>query len=140
MLPTILATFTYFFLPILAVPPPSEMFKQLVYPSGLYSNKDYPVDMLSCRHTLKKYKTLKDLPGYPFVGGAPLVNDEHEDGANCASCWRVTYRGESSNFLLIDFADGGFRVPQAALRNLTGGAEPVRAEIHRTSREDCTYF
>lgn len=135
---TALAALASLFLPILAAPSSSD--KTLIYPSGLYSNADYPVDMLSCRSDLKGYKTLKDLPDYPFVGGAPWVNDQQDGvGANCISCWKFTYRHESYNFLLVDYADGGFRTSVAALRNLTGSDERVAAEMKRVSREDCRW-
>ena len=134
---TILATFASLLLPILAAPSSSD--KTFIYPSGIYSNADYPVDMLSCHRDLKGYKTLKDLPDYPFVGGAPWVNDEHEEGANCISCWKFTYKHESYNFLLVDYADGGFRTSVAAMRNLTGSDERVAAEMKRVSREDCRW-
>ncbi|KAG6375802.1 Cerato-platanin-domain-containing protein [Boletus reticuloceps] len=71
------------------------------------------------------YNTFGDLPSYPFIGGAPLV--EGWDSPYCGTCWDLTYidpQGSSWSviFTAINSGDqGGFSISFAGMDTLTNG-------------------
>ncbi|KAF8437590.1 Cerato-platanin [Boletus edulis BED1] len=71
------------------------------------------------------YNIFGDLPSYPFIGGAPLV--EGWNSPYCGTCWNITYTNpQGSTFFVIFTAintgnQGGFTISFAGMDTLTNG-------------------
>ena len=63
------------------------------------------------------YKTLKDVPNFPYVGGAYVAP------ANCGDCYSIfdEQTGKLIDVTVVDAAGTGFVISLAALNNVTNG-------------------
>ena len=67
-----------------------------------------------------KYSTFGDVPKFPFIGGAAMVQGTKETW--CGTCWNLTTTEGSTIFVAaIDEAEEGFVVSNQAFDELTGG-------------------
>jgi hypothetical protein len=55
--------------------------------NSIYDNPSQTLDIVACSNLVKEYPVLGDVPGFPFVGGAPNTSYGSE---NCGMCWAVT--------------------------------------------------
>ncbi|KAI0312378.1 eliciting plant response-like protein, partial [Amylostereum chailletii] len=92
--------------------------------SNVYDSSSGSLDSVACSNGVNgldsRFATFKDIPSYPYIGGAFSVT---WNSTNCGSCWKLTYpeTGVSVNVTIIDAAAQGFNVAQQALDKLTGG-------------------
>lgn len=71
-----------------------------------------------------KYATVGDLPGFPYVGGAPTISGTD---TNCGKCYELTYNGKTINILAIDYSTG-FNINPDAFTALTGDLDLGRVD------------
>ena len=69
---------------------------------------------------VSRFPTFRDLPSFPFIGGA---FDVTWNSPNCGGCWKITNRAnnESIHITAIDTAEDGFRIAEVAFKKLSGG-------------------
>jgi len=75
----------------------TSAFSQATYTAlydNLYDHADQSLNSVACstgKYGLltRGYNTFGDLPNFPFIGGAPVI--EGWNSVNCGSCWEITY-------------------------------------------------
>jgi len=90
-----------------------------------FDNKQGSLNTVACSNgpngLASRFPTFGNLPTYPNVGGAFAVSGW--GSPNCGSCFSITYpeTGKSITYTVIDTANPGFNMAQAALDYLTDG-------------------
>ncbi|KAM5542789.1 hypothetical protein V8D89_003750 [Ganoderma adspersum] len=101
-------------------------------------------DDVSCSDwmTTKDYLTLSELPSFPRVAGADVIDGSHS--ALCGQCWQLTYHTPTEtnvHVVVIDTATKGFTISEHAMNDLTDGKAAglgrVDAEAKVVAREHC---
>ena len=77
-----------------------------------------------------KYPHFKNIPGFPYIGGA---FDIKWGSPNCGKCWKLTRQktGKSIYFIAIDAAASGFNIGKhafLALNSATVGTDTLQVE------------
>lgn len=87
-----------------------------------YGNPQFSTYGVSCSdgkngiRTKYGYKTIGQVPTYPYVGGIPAAN---YNSTSCGSCWRLDYGGQTIIFTAIDHAGATFNIARPAMDKLT---------------------
>lgn len=81
----------------------------------------------------KGFTTFGSLPTFPNIGAAQAIPGY--DSAECGSCWKITYNGETITVTAIDHAGDGFNLAKAALNTLTNGQAEHDGTISATAVE-----
>ena len=89
------------------------------YDSALATSDD-----VSCSDWMKSkgYLTLSELPSFPRVGGADIIDGTHS--SLCGQCWQLAYHSPTEtnvHVLVIDTAKKGFTISEHAMNDLTDG-------------------
>ena len=105
------------------------------YDTG-YDNEKRSLSTVSCSDgsnglLTRGFTTLKSLPMYPYVGGAPAVTGWNSSG--CGTCWTITYKNatgaaKSINLLAID-RSSNYNMPTAAMNELTNGQAIILGRV-----------
>jgi hypothetical protein len=120
-----------FIIPLSAVLPAAR--SVLVHYDTVYDNPANSLSTVACSDgkngmITKGYKTFGDLPSFPHIGAAYVV--EGYNSASCGSCWELSYTNDktttSINVIAIDHAAQGFVLAETALQHL-GGQQAVDA-------------
>ncbi|PHH89608.1 hypothetical protein CDD83_5673 [Cordyceps sp. RAO-2017] len=89
--------------------------------------------------TRKHWNFQRDIPRFPFIGGAYDVAGWNSP--NCGACWEIKYNGNKIYMLSVDHADNGFNMALGAMNALTNGQAVqlgrVEAEASRTDLKNC---
>jgi Cerato-platanin len=101
----------------------------LVQYDTVYDNSAASLNTVACSDgkngmITKGYKTFGDLPSFPHIGAAYVV--EGYNSASCGSCWELSYKNTSIYVTAIDHADQGFVLARMGLQHL-GGQQAVNA-------------
>ncbi|KAJ6436103.1 hypothetical protein O9K51_11377 [Purpureocillium lavendulum] len=85
------------------------------------------------------YLTLGSVPNFPMIGSAHAISGWNS--ANCGTCWRLTYEGNSVTVLAIDHCTSGFDLSFQAMNNLTDGRAlelgRINADAVQISASEC---
>ncbi|KAL7269617.1 hypothetical protein RUND412_007706 [Rhizina undulata] len=76
----------------------------------------------------KGYKTLGDIPTFPYVGAAFTIDGWNS--AYCGTCYQITYNGTSFNMTGLDVSLDGFVLSQTAFDLLTDGQSEKLGRIN----------
>jgi Cerato-platanin len=84
----------------------------------IYDNPSRSLKGLACANLITIYPKLVNVPGFPFIGGAP--NTSH-GSPNCGACWKVTNveNNMSIHFTSIDDTDSDDRIPLRRKRSIS---------------------
>lgn len=111
--------------PVVATPAPQEQEQTpvVVRYDRTYDNSSLPLSSVACSDGSnglegKGYKTLGQLPDFPYVGAAPTISGWNSP--NCGACYNITYNDAHVYLMGVDSATTGFVVSQVALDWLTG--------------------
>jgi hypothetical protein len=116
-----------FIIPLSAILPAAR--SVLVQYDTVYDNSAASLNTVACSDgkngmITKGYKTFGDLPSFPHIGAAYVV--EGYNSASCGSCWELSYKNTSIYVTAIDHADQGFVLARMGLQHL-GGQQAVNA-------------
>jgi hypothetical protein len=105
-----------------------------------YDNASGDMNTVACSTGLnglvtKGFKTFGSLPDFPLVGGGQAVAGFNS--TNCGTCWALTFAptGKTVNILVIDHAQSGFNVAQAAMDRLTNNQAVELGRVNVTSKQ-----
>ncbi|KAH9842595.1 Cerato-platanin [Rhodofomes roseus] len=86
-----------------------------------YDDFSAQVTNLACSSNLTNlgFTNLGSIPGFPYIGGSSAVSSSGSTG--CITCWELSYNETNINVLVVDYADEGLNIAQAAMNGLTGG-------------------
>lgn len=88
-----------------------------------YDNGGQSLSALACSQWAAKnnYKTLSDVPNFPYVGGAYVVSGTST--GNCGDCYSIfdEQTGNLIDVTVVDAATTGFVISLEALNNVTDG-------------------
>ena len=97
--------------------------KETITYNPIYDNGSTSLSTLACAQWAKdnNFKTLSDVPGYPFVGGSSAAANGNT--ANCGECFSITdpQTDETIFFTVVDAAGTGVVLSFAAFNNVTDG-------------------
>lgn len=132
--------FISFIIPLWAAVLPAAR-SALVHYDTVYDNRATSLNTVACSDgkngmITKGYKTFGDLPSFPHIGAAYVV--EGYNSASCGSCWELSYTNDNTTtsiyVIAIDRAARGFVIAQLALEHL-GGQQAVKSgNIDATAR------
>ncbi|VDB94655.1 unnamed protein product [Peniophora sp. CBMAI 1063] len=103
-----------------------------------YDNADQSLGTVVCSDgsnglLTKGFSTFGSLPTFPYIGAAQAI--EGYNSANCGSCWKLTYGGETITVTVIDHAGDGFNIAEESLNVLTNGQAEHDGVISATAVE-----
>lgn len=112
--------------------------------NNIYDNGGQSLSSLACSQWASKnnFKTLSDVPGFPFVGGADVVNGTNT--AQCGDCYTINdlQTGEAVSVTVVDAAGAGFVVSLEALNNVTNGEAmelgSIAADVQQAPNGKCS--
>ena len=109
----------------------------------VYDQKDGSLLSVACSNGpnglyTRGYKTFKDLPNFPNIGGASAVTGWNSK--ECGSCWELTFTKadgskKSVNVTAVDYTASGFNIALTAMNDLTGGHAVEYGVVDVTSRK-----
>ncbi|GJJ10908.1 hypothetical protein Clacol_005136 [Clathrus columnatus] len=80
-----------------------------------------------------RFPTFGSFPNFPNIGGASVISGF--GSANCGTCWKLEFQGNSINVVAIDVALNGFNIAEAALNKLTNGQAESLGRITATATQ-----
>ncbi|KAI5299732.1 hypothetical protein KEM55_001818 [Ascosphaera atra] len=87
----------------------------------------------------KGYKTLGDIPSFPYVAGVSAISGWNSP--SCGTCWKVTYNGKSIKVLGVDVSKDGVNTGQKAMDELTNGQAVslgrIQASVEQVASSEC---
>ncbi|MGW4649730.1 hypothetical protein [Kitasatospora sp. NPDC004289] len=100
--------------------------------NAAFDDPDGSLDGVTCGEALeaKGYRSFKDIPGFPHIGGAPSSVIEGYGSPNCGSTWTLTYPPPSTagsstpvtvTVVVVDSSGEVFNTSFAAFDVLTSG-------------------
>lgn len=102
-----------------------------------YDNASGSLNTVACSDgpngLVNKFPTFGSLPSFPNIGGAQVISGF--GSANCGTCWKLEFEGNSINVLAIDVALNGFNIAEAALNTLTNGQAAFLGRITATATQ-----
>ncbi|KAI0060877.1 immunomodulatory protein [Artomyces pyxidatus] len=103
-----------------------------------YDNASESLSKVACsdgKHGLMHlgFKTLGDLPSFPFIGAAASVKGW--DSSQCGTCWKFTYEGRTVTVLAVDHTDNEFTLSSYAMDDLTGGQAAFVGTVGATAEQ-----
>jgi hypothetical protein len=112
---------------------------------AVYDERHRSTNTVACSNgphgLVAQYPELKDIPGFPFLGG---VFDTKWGSPNCGKCWRLTDKKtkRSIHITAVDAAGTGFNIGKHAFIALNGGtvgAGTLEAEAVPVPRHHCGF-
>jgi hypothetical protein len=116
-----------------------------------YDSPDVSLTAVACSDgknglITKGYETFGDLPNFPDIGAAYVV--EGYNSTSCGSCWELTYTKSDKTaktiyVTAIDHAGDGFIIAETALEHLGGqqavDAGHIEATAKSIARSNCGF-
>ena len=91
--------------------------------SNIYDNGAQSLSSLACAQWAKEkhYKTLSDVPGFPYVAGAPAVAYGHTKGCGEYYSIKNQHTHKIIRVTVVDASGSDFVLSSAAFNNVTDG-------------------
>ncbi|KAF2396034.1 SnodProt1 [Trichodelitschia bisporula] len=106
----------------------------------IYDNPAKPLTEVACSDgdngfLQYGYKTVSDLPNFPYIGGAQEVGGWNSPA--CGVCFNMTYNGTALYVTAIDHSATGFNIAHYAMDSLTGFRASALGVVDAEANRHC---